>query len=308
MLIRKENGYTIIGTMIIMMIMSYMGVNVADISSTGSAGGNQEVQSAQALYVGNGGIQYALSRLDEGMDPDGTWEFGPGTFTVTTDPNTRRIVVASAVGVARDEQELLTKFSRDKMDIDFRVGSPQGNSIEDIKFLKIEGKKLILTHVSLTWNWSDCQYNEACEDSEPDYICHVPNGNEDNKHTIRASQDSLQAHLNHGDSVGKCFAGEEVKGKSCGGTHDEVAECFPDTGGVQVTSVGLNDIPIFSGAANSGDKIDVTDQVFTENKTYIFDYITFSGAVPSHGWYSFTMHFADGSERTADFKFPKQLE
>lgn len=307
MSMKNEKGYTIIGTMIIMMIMSYMGVNVADMSNTGSTSGVQEVQGAKALYVGNGGIQYALSQLDEGLDPDGTHALGDGSFTVSTDPNSRRVVVASTVGVARDEQELLAKFSGDKTDIDLRLSYPQGNSIEDIRFLKTEGNKVILTHMSLDWNWSDCEYNDACEGAEPNYVCHIPNGNQDNRHTIRASQDSVQVHLDHGDSLGKCYADERVRGRSCEGTDDEVSECYQDTGGVQVSGIALNGTSIFSGAANSGDRIDVIDQIFTEDQTYVFDYINFSGAVPASGWYSLTMYFADGSERTADFKFINQM-
>lgn len=35
-------------------------------------------------------------------------------------------------------------------------------------------------------------------------ICHIPPGNPDNPQTLQISQDALQAHLDHGDSIGAC--------------------------------------------------------------------------------------------------------
>lgn len=35
-------------------------------------------------------------------------------------------------------------------------------------------------------------------------ICHVPPGNPANRHTIKVSQNALNAHLAHGDFIGKC--------------------------------------------------------------------------------------------------------
>ncbi|GEM_PF-3550820 len=47
------------------------------------------------------------------------------------------------------------------------------------------------------------------EEEEKIEICHVPPGNPENKHTITISKSALQAHLNHGDSVGACEPDEE---------------------------------------------------------------------------------------------------
>jgi hypothetical protein len=35
-------------------------------------------------------------------------------------------------------------------------------------------------------------------------ICHIPPGNPDNAHTIRVSENAVDAHLAHGDELGKC--------------------------------------------------------------------------------------------------------
>lgn len=38
-------------------------------------------------------------------------------------------------------------------------------------------------------------------------ICHIPPGNPENAHTIRVSINALEAHLNHGDTIGSCDKG-----------------------------------------------------------------------------------------------------
>ena len=35
-------------------------------------------------------------------------------------------------------------------------------------------------------------------------ICHIPPGNPANAHTITVGQPALNAHLNHGDTIGPC--------------------------------------------------------------------------------------------------------
>jgi hypothetical protein len=35
-------------------------------------------------------------------------------------------------------------------------------------------------------------------------ICHIPPGNPDNAHTIRVSENAVDAHLDHGDYKGEC--------------------------------------------------------------------------------------------------------
>jgi hypothetical protein len=35
-------------------------------------------------------------------------------------------------------------------------------------------------------------------------ICHIPPGNPDNAHTISVSENAVDAHLEHGDTLGKC--------------------------------------------------------------------------------------------------------
>jgi hypothetical protein len=41
-------------------------------------------------------------------------------------------------------------------------------------------------------------------DNDKVTICHIPPGNPDNAHTIRVSDNAVDAHLDHGDTLGKC--------------------------------------------------------------------------------------------------------
>jgi hypothetical protein len=42
------------------------------------------------------------------------------------------------------------------------------------------------------------------DDNDKVKICHIPPGNPDNAHTISVSENAVDAHLEHGDTLGKC--------------------------------------------------------------------------------------------------------
>jgi hypothetical protein len=42
------------------------------------------------------------------------------------------------------------------------------------------------------------------DDNDKVKICHIPPGNPDNAHTIEVSENAVDAHLDHGDTLGKC--------------------------------------------------------------------------------------------------------
>jgi hypothetical protein len=53
------------------------------------------------------------------------------------------------------------------------------------------------------------EYDKNCppdngEKNEKVTICHIPPGNPDNAHTIRVSENAVDAHLAHGDTLGEC--------------------------------------------------------------------------------------------------------
>ncbi len=70
-------------------------------------------------------------------------------------------------------------------------------------------------------------YSTAFAGSAKVEVCHIPLGNPDSYHTIKISQNSLAAHLAHGDLVGACEAGCAVlcdDGDAC--TKDDTGDCF----------------------------------------------------------------------------------
>ncbi|MFD2823697.1 hypothetical protein ACFS5M_08455 [Lacinutrix iliipiscaria] len=52
---------------------------------------------------------------------------------------------------------------------------------------------------------------EAKAQNEKITICHIPPGNPENSHEITVSINALNAHLAHGDTIGKCNGGGEEK-------------------------------------------------------------------------------------------------
>lgn len=60
-------------------------------------------------------------------------------------------------------------------------------------------------------------------DSKKTYVCHIPPGNPANAHTIHVGNSAVDAHLDHGDSLGQCDSvlvpadtGKNCKGKGKG--------------------------------------------------------------------------------------------
>src|SRR3989304_259035 len=61
-------------------------------------------------------------------------------------------------------------------------------------------------------NSNGYHHDDDDEDDDDDgkvKICHIPQGNPGNAHTIRISQSALQTHLNHGDTKGVCPQDED---------------------------------------------------------------------------------------------------
>jgi hypothetical protein len=64
----------------------------------------------------------------------------------------------------------------------------------------------------------DCKKKHSGKCEYKFKICHIPPGNPDNAHTITVgSQSAVQAHLAHGDTLGKCKDEKNDKKKNHNG-------------------------------------------------------------------------------------------
>lgn len=88
--IRNPNsrGVSIIAAIFIIVILAFMGVMFVSLISTGSFSAINDMQSAQALYIAEGGLQYTLGLNKNNMpnySTHGAWiNLGAGQFRVDT--------------------------------------------------------------------------------------------------------------------------------------------------------------------------------------------------------------------------------
>jgi hypothetical protein len=304
---RNEKGFTLVGAVITLTLAAYMSASVLEIGGSGDGAATNEFQTTQALHVGNGGIQYALQRLDLGLSPDvQNKPFGAGTFTVATDPVTRDITVTGNVGEAKKIQGVTSDFSSDATSVDATPAylSANGRDIEGMEIKKYAHTQVLLASLKVVWNSSMCAQTLSCSGTSQT-VCHAPPGNPDNKHSITVGSSAVDTHLAHGDTLGTCTAGETAPPHICEGYDQEVAQCAAGTDGAKVTGLRIaGDNISFNGEKyENGEVIDIPDHVFSTDQNYESNEIGFDTDLPEGTWYSVTFTFADGSEITKSFKF-----
>lgn len=80
----------------------------------------------------------------------------------------------------------------------------------------------------------NCNIAVSQSDYERVTICHKPPGNPENSHTLQVGKSAVQAHLNHGDSMGECVnEGNGNANNGNGGNNDrQQQDTAPKDGGV----------------------------------------------------------------------------
>jgi hypothetical protein len=97
-----QNGVSLIAAIFIIVVLGFMGVMFLSMINTGSFTAVNDIQSAQALYVAEGGVEFAQLALAQNLDwylsvsdpmsspSSTTLNLGAGSFTVTTNlPGTK---------------------------------------------------------------------------------------------------------------------------------------------------------------------------------------------------------------------------
>lgn len=327
--ILNKRGSSLIASVITLALVGYMGASLLQLGGAGDRAATNEFQTTQAMQAGNGGIQYALQKLEAGLSPDiENKALSTGTFTVETDPVTRQLTVTGKAGLAKKVQNLTTEFTPDVLIVDTTPAflSPNGKNLEGFEFVKDGHAAAVLTSVKVTWNTSVCAQTLSCgdaavvidddsKDKDKDdgadgskgkqTVCHIPPGNPANQHTINVGTSAVNAHLAHGDVLGSCSPEEVATPLVCEGYDDEITKCAESTSDASVTGLTLNGIEIdLEGKTyQSGESIEAADYVFTSDGTYDDNAVEFDAALPDGSWYSLTFVFADGGEITESFKF-----
>jgi hypothetical protein len=91
--IKNKNGFTLIAAVFILVILAFMGVVLVTLFTTSSSTSINDLLSAQALYVAEGGVEFHQKTLAKNLDwyrsvtdplSTDTRSLGLGSFTVTT--------------------------------------------------------------------------------------------------------------------------------------------------------------------------------------------------------------------------------
>lgn len=312
----NRRGYTLVSAVITLLLVGYMGATIVESMSADSSDTAGELQGFQALQIGNGGIQFAIDKINDGLSPDVSGKaFSTGTFDVVTNPAGQTFTVTAYAGLAKKTQSMSTTFSQQCVDIDVTTAGYSQKNLTGIELIKTCNNAAVVSAMEVEWNWGACAQALSCTatqnpavGADPNTgkvtICHIPPGNPNNQHTISVSQNALPAHEAHGDVLGACVAGDPDTAIVCEGYDNQITACGPETGGASGKTVRLDGSNVaVNVSANSGDYIDVADTTFTANQSYLIDQITFDTDIPDNAWFAVTVHFADGSSIRKPFKF-----
>lgn len=268
--IGSDRGSSFIGALLLMLIFGFAGTASIQMAATNTLESTNEMQSAQALYIGQGGLEYALNYLDAGYTPAiANKTFGAGNFTVIPDPPSSLITVASQAGDAKRTQSIGALFSKDCVALDTSDSHSEGEELADMKLIKTCNAAAHVTEMIIEWNWDPCVV-DAPVDTPMSTLkeCPVDDG------------DALVELINLSSTI----IYDSVTG--LGSPVGFGAESGEEINVVDFT-LGANGTYIFEGSPEA---------------------IHFSTNHPGQALYTITVRFADGSEISSTFRDPTSLE
>lgn len=143
-------------------IMGMSGLAVIHLSSSEAQSNVYALQSQQAFYVAQAGLEYAQERLHQGLNPAvNNYPFGPGHFSITTDPASGLITVIGQVGEAMSIQSINASFSKNCVVFDTSTAHTDQFHIKEVKLVKSCNDAAIVTKMWIDWDWSDCVLNSS---------------------------------------------------------------------------------------------------------------------------------------------------
>lgn len=151
--IKQQSGYSSIIAVVLLLVFGMSGTTLVDMSSIDARIKSQEMQTAQALQVGNGGIQYALEKIKSGLNPNNTTKtLGKGEFQIFTNPQMSQVSVKSTVGEAKTEQVIETPFAKACLNIDTSQTDTTNNILRKINLKKTCHDAVIITSLAMSWS------------------------------------------------------------------------------------------------------------------------------------------------------------
>lgn len=303
--IRNNRGSSFIGALFLILLFGFSGISAAQLAAVEKEASSNEMQTAQALYVSNAGLEYAINQLDNGYDPVvNDKSFGNGQFTITTNPDSRLVTSSGSVGNAKKTQSIYTDFSKHCVTLDTSTAYADGANLRNIKLIKTCNTAAIVSKIYIDWNWPSCSVGDDDDDdddyseyADPDnpgkiFVCHAPSGNPDNEQTLSISISSWEnGHSSHSnDYLGPCGGDGEGGGGGGGGDDDDDVSGPCDDSDhdndhthhdALISMIVLEGTTIYDPTNGVGspapfgaeptEEIDVVDYTLTANGTYTFE-------------------------------------
>jgi len=333
---QNERGSSLVGAVIVMLFIGYLGSTMTQQNSGATAISTNEIQTSQAFYLAQAGIQTALSRLNNGEFPNGTLNFGGGTATITSNPVAETVTVNGQVGTARksvvvtvdpkayndgtpgSEFRSQTGFAKSCFRFDTSSVYLDGAQLKGLKGLKTCNAKVKLTNVSIAWSFSNCAVDNAhdldmdddgiidaddpvdCSGAGKFLVCH----NDNRPHTICVSPNGwLNGHNSGTNAHVSDYLG------ACPSDNETTSSCPDDAGSQHLLRAYLDDLVgaqdnsdlLFTGDFTSGVSI-VAPRNFTQNAEYNFgptltnEAIVFTADMGARVTFTVRASFEDGSQ------------
>jgi len=303
---QNERGSSLVGTVLAMLVMGYLGATMTQQNSSSAAVSTNEIQTSQALYLAQAGVETGLARLNNGQLADGVLNLGNGSVTISTDTVAGTMTATGVVGSARKVMTVhidpsavddgtpgagyraAIGFARSCMRFDTSSAYLEGAQLKGVKLVKSCNAEAHMTELAIDWSFSDCAVEIDDGDTDDDgtgdaeeedelcgndkfQVCH--NGN--HPHTICISENGWE----NGHDGGQGAHSTDYLGACAGGDSDSDStdDCTVDAGSLQMNRVYLDDLEggqsggdlLFSGTANHGEYVDAV-RTFTENTDYNF--------------------------------------
>lgn len=237
-MLTNKKGSSLVGALVVMTVLAAAAAGVIQLSGTDTKSTIDTKQTSQAEAISTAGLEYARDKLNHGFSPDGTNTFGEGQFTIKTDPANSFITSTGKVGDAKKSQSINADFTRNCVELVTDFAYIHGKKLHNVQLVKKCNAQSILGKLNLAWNWGACAMGIGCgggsvgdqlKDLPTDallpnnvyektlpplagkfWICHVPPGNPQAKHTIAVDIDGwINGHGkgkgHHGfDYLGPC--------------------------------------------------------------------------------------------------------